>query len=208
MLRGENVEGDIYLVKLSNQKVIPALCLKKLNENEIFIAQIRSATKMDHQIDQKELKLKNAKQIKNKKRKKKEIEKLNKLPNKKFIAIGQPKGLKDDSVVMLTKTFKVSISSIIKCIAVVDKKILEESINLYEGIKRNNKLHKELHLLKKKIQLAQFNNEDYRKYEDRLQKILKELDYENSKNIPNNKGYRNYREVPNEGYIKVYLGGR
>ncbi|WP_054958500.1 hypothetical protein [Paenibacillus dakarensis] len=123
------------------------------------------------------------------------------------IQIGRPKGLKDSSVVMLYKVFKAKKSSLVKQLAEIPMKNVEEIMMKYEELAEKDRLHKRLHQLKAEILRAQCNNEDYTDKENEVDQILKKIGYQKV-NRPREKGFYNYREVPTKGWIKVYHGGR
>ncbi len=86
--------------------------------------------------------------------------------------------------------------------------MLIQVMSKYKAHNRIQSLHRELHILKKKILLCQINNENYDNYQERKYKILEELELPISRGSPGNKVYGGFREVPTNGYIKVYKGGR
>ncbi|WKA53184.1 hypothetical protein [Planococcus shixiaomingii] len=199
------MEGVVCLIKISADRIVPALCLKEVNGSYSF-AQIRRASNEDIVNIQP---AKNEK-VKDKKRKKEENQMTN---NKKqevdSIYIGQPAGLKSTSVVMLRKIFLINNNAIIKQIAEVPIEDYQKCLQTFRKIKRINELHQQLHRIKKKIQLAQYNNEKYGDLEKLKDQILKEIGYSNQPLFEKEKKpYKNFREVPNKGRIKVYYGGR
>lgn len=198
------MKGSIYLIKISNQKFVPALCLDEL-ENEILFAQIRTANDEDifNNLDAK-------KKIKYNKGKK-EIDQM-KIRQKheiNTIYIDQPQGLKSKSVVMVKKTYKLQKRDIVKVIAKVPEETVIKCLELQKQIVKKGDLHQELQTVKKRILQAQMNNERYQHYEKRQDEILREIGFSSThKKRINEKPFLNYREVPYEGYIKIYRGGR
>lgn len=199
------MNGEIFLIRISTDRIVPALCI--LSENEVYsFAQIRKAVNGEWNHIQlplsKEAKSKNGR---------KEDDKANSETKKivDSIYIGQPVGLKSASVVMLKKIHLIKKDAVIKQIAKVTDQDYEKCVQSYETIKRISNLHQQLHKIKKKIQLAQYNNEKYRDLEIQKDQILKELGYTNQPLFEKEKKpYLNFREVPNKGRIKVYKGGR
>jgi hypothetical protein len=123
--------------------------------------------------------------------------------------IGNPEGLRSESVVMLYRTYNISNEDIVKKIAsITDSKIVDDILNAYKKYNKHKVLHYELHEIKKKILLAQFNNEDYRKEEKELEAILEELGYSSYKDVENRfKEFAGYRVAPSRGKIKIFRGG-
>jgi hypothetical protein len=194
------MKGDIFLVKLGSGKVVPALCLKVYSHYYLF-CQIRSASREDI------INYHNSKRNGKPNSKKPYKNHINRKQDTELIYIAQPKGLKSESVVIMNKQLKVDKGNILKRIAQVDEKIVLECLNLLKKVDRKKKLHQELQLLKRKIKYAQFNNERYTDYERRVDDIISELGFQ-VKRAEIKKDYHNYREVPNKGFIKIYLGGR
>ncbi|MDC7783925.1 hypothetical protein [Priestia megaterium] len=194
--------GNIYLIRNDNKKVVPALCLQK-EEQIVIMGQIRTANKIDIFNTQTRNEMENY----NRGRKGKEQIKIRKKYEINTVFIGQPQGLKSKSVVMVNKLHKIKLHQVIKHIAQVSDEIVVQCINLIDHVQRLSELKKELHVLKKKSQLAQINNEKYQDYENRIGQIIEQIGYRNVKSR-NEKPFLNYREVPNSGYIKVYKGGR
>jgi hypothetical protein len=194
------MKGDIFLVKLGSGKIVPALCLKVYSQYYLF-CQIRSASRED--IANYHNSKRNDKPIYKKTNK----NHINRKKENELIYIAQPNGLKSESVVIISKQLKVDTGNILKRIAQVNEKIVLECLNLLKKVDRKNRLHQELHLLKSKIKYAQFNNEKYTDYERRVDEIISELGFQ-VKKPEIKKDYHNYREVPNKGFIKIYLGGR
>ena len=197
------MKGSIYLIKISDQRIVPALCLDEL-ENEILFAQIRTANDEDifNNLDAKKM-------IKyNKGRREKDQIKIRQKHEINTIYIDQPQGLKSKSVVMVKKTYNLQKRDIVKVIAKVPEDTVIKCLELQKQIVKKDDLHQELQTVKKRILLAQMNNEGYQHYEKRKDEILREIGYSNNDKKVNNKPFLNYREVPNKGYIKIYRGGR
>lgn len=199
------MNGEIFLIRLSTERIVPALCL--LHVEEVFsFAQIRKAA--DEEQNPIQPPLNNEVTSKNV-RKEKNIAISN---NKKItdtVYIGQPVGLKSSSVVMLKKTHLIKRDAIIKQIAELTAEDFKKCLQIFETAEKVQNLHQQLHKIKKKIQLAQYNNEKYRDLEILKDQILKELGYNNQPLFEKEKKpYLNFREVPNKGRIKVYKGGR
>ncbi|KZE38858.1 hypothetical protein AV656_08125 [Bhargavaea cecembensis] len=194
------MKGSICLIRVSNEKTVPAICLDDSSEKLLF-AQIRSAREEEIPIKKRDNPQSRPLQNKKSQTKKPRLS--------KSLYIGQPEGVKSKSVVMVTKQYQISPSAVIKIIFKGEYTNADMCLKLLKRIERENELHKELKILKKKLNLASINNERGRDYEARIDEILKELGYfKPGRKKKNNKAFRNFREVPNKGYIKVYLGGR
>ncbi|MCQ6264715.1 hypothetical protein M1K46_03420 [Fictibacillus sp. WQ 8-8] len=189
--------GKIYLVKTSEDKVVPALCISIQKSGNLLAAQIRTANKQDAM----------AAQMKEEPTRKKQK---NKTPVKKpnTIYIGKPNGLRDPSAVMVLKVHQVEPNNVIKELAHLSDDMVQSVIQLRKQLLTHQRLHEEMHIVKRKIELAKFNNENYTPLEIRLDHILKELGYGYGGRNKREKGYLNYREVPTNGIVKIYLGGR
>lgn len=199
------MEGIVSLIRISADRIVPALYLMDENESYTF-AQIRKANNEDTlPVDSlKKEKVRGRNRRPEEKRVK--DEKKNKIDS---VYIGQPVGLKSTSVVMLKKIHVVKSDSIIKKIATVQDEDFKKCLLMHKEIKRTNDLHQQLHKIKKKIEMAQYNNEKYRDLEKQKDQILKEIGYSNQPLVTKEKKpYLNFREVPNKGRIKVYKGGR
>lgn len=201
--------GEVFLIRIGSERIIPALCL--FDENgEYCFAQIRKGNiEEDIIIIPPKPLINQSKKGKKKKRQKEEEPK----KDKKFIVdtvnIGQPQGLKSESVVMLKKLHYIQKDSVIKRLATISTQDFEKCLFTYKEIKRMSDLHQELHKIKRKIQLAQLNNEKYGELEKKKDQILKAIGYSNkSLTVKEKRPYLNYREVPDKGRIKVYKGGR
>jgi hypothetical protein len=197
------MKGKIHLIKVSNEKVVPALCLEEAADNSFLFAQIRKANKEDifNEQDREKMEKYNkgmCERNQMKIRKKYEID---------TIYIDQPNGLDSKSVVMIKKLYQVKSKDVLKEISQVPQIMVKKCIELIKQVEEVRQLQKEMQTLKRKIQLAQINNEKYTQYEIRIDQILKELGYPKIKK-GKKKPFQNYREVPNRGYIKVYRGGR
>ncbi|WP_194758329.1 hypothetical protein [Priestia megaterium] len=194
--------GNIYLIRNDNKKVVPALCLQK-EEQIVIMGQIRTANEIDIFNTQTRDEMENY----NRGRKGKEQIKIRKKYEVNTVFIGQPHGLKSKSVVMVNKLHKIKLYQVIKQIAQVSDEIVVQCINLVDHVQRLSELKRELHVLKKKSQLAQINNEKYQDYEKRIGQIIEQIGYKNAE-YRNERPFLNYREVPSSGYIKIYRGGR
>jgi hypothetical protein len=200
MLNRPNI-GDILLVKPTDGKVVPALCIKAEHDG-LTLLQIRTYTERDKQEE-------DSKQEQLKRKKKFQMDWSRKLTpqNSNYLYIGKPKGLKAESVVLLRRFLHIKQNQIIKKLAQVSDDLARDCLNQAEKLRHSSEYHLELHRIKKQIELAKFNNERYEHLENRLGEILQFLGYE-QKVSTNEKAFLNYREVPTEGYIKVYHGGR
>ena len=196
------MEGEICLIKISNQKVVPALCLEVARDYLLF-AQLRKANKEDIFNTQSREKMKEF----NKGRPEKDQIKIREKYEINTVFIGKPEGLNSRSVVMVKKLYRIKEKEIIKKIAKVPMQTFYNCLSLIEQVKKKNNKQKELQMVKNKIQLAQINNEKYSEYEKVRDKLLKEIGY-SIRSKKKKTTYRNYREVPNKGYIKIYYGGR
>ncbi|WP_307193445.1 hypothetical protein [Neobacillus niacini] len=124
-----------------------------------------------------------------------------------IFTIGKPQGLRDQSAVLIRKVHQVSQENLRKHISSIPIQQVNKILSKRNIILEKESLHKEMHLLKRKILLGQMNNERTTEWELRLDKVLTELGYQHSSKR-DKKDYKNYRQTPNKGYIKVYLGGR
>ncbi|MBT2572334.1 hypothetical protein [Planococcus sp. ISL-110] len=201
------MNGEVFLIRISSDRIVPALCL--LDENgEYCFAQIRKGNieKENIIIPPKPL-ITKSKKGRHKKRQKEDEPKKEKKIIVDSINIGQPQGLKSESVVMLKKLHYIKNDAIIKRLATISSKDFEKCLLTYKEIKRMNDLHQELHKIKRRIQLAQLNNEKYGDLEKKKDQTLKAIGYSNKSLIAKEKKpYLNYREVPDKGRIKVYRG--
>lgn len=199
------MNGKVFLIRLSTERIVPALCLLDVKEVLSF-AQIRKAVDEEENHIQPPLN----KEAKNKNGKKEKTNAIN--DNKKFndtVYIGQPVGLKSPSVVMLKKIHFIKRSAVIKQIAELTAKDFKKCLQTFETTEKVRNSHQKLYKIKKRIQLAQYNNEKYRDLEIQKDQLLKELGYESQPLFEKEKKpYLNFREVPNKGRIKVYKGGR
>ncbi|MFR8870766.1 hypothetical protein [Paraclostridium sordellii] len=64
-----------------------------------------------------------------------------------------------------------------------------------------NNLHKELKIIKKKIEICKFNNKDYEKLQIRRDDIIEELGFATDINSYKNEKFNGYRVAPSKGYI-------
>jgi hypothetical protein len=199
---GLSMKGSICLIKISNSKVVPALCLEGGGESLLF-AQIRTANNEDvfnsQSID--------TMRKQNRGKQKKDQVKIRAKHETNTVYIGKPPGLKAKSIVMITKKYKINQRDVVKKIAEVSMDVVRKCFDLINQKKEISNLQKELQILKKKIQFAQINNQKYTQYELRIDQILEQIGYPKTKK-KKKRPYLNYREVPYKGYIKVYRGGR
>lgn len=177
---------------------MPALCLDVFSDGFLF-AQLRKANEEDifNTLDRETM------ERINRGRPEKDHIKIREKYEINTVFIDQPPGLDSKSVVMVKKRYKVQSHEIIKEIAKVPEEIVIKCHQLIEQINKIDKLQRELHYLKKKVQLAQFNNERYSHYEARIDEILEEIGYP-TRRRGSRRAYLNYREVPTKGYIKIY----
>lgn len=196
------MKGSICLIIVPNKKVVPALCLKESGETLLF-AQIRMANEEDTFNSQSRATM----EKQNKGKPEKDQMKIRQKYEINSVYIGQPKGLKSKSVVMVMKQYRLNKSDIVKKIAEVSDDVVKQCFDLIKQMNKISALQQELQMLKKKIQIAQINNQKYTQYELRVDQILEQIGYPFPKR-KDNKPFLNYREVPYKGYIKVYRGGR
>ncbi len=193
-------KGEIILLRCANKKITPILALGKRKEKIIGL-QVQGYSKLNEII---EMLSKERNKI-NKKKLEIAKEKL----EKKTVIIGKPEGLRYYSAIKVNKEFVCEIENIIATISKINDKLFNEVLDKYRNYKREQMLHNELHLLKQRILRCQLNNIDYSMYENRLREIVKELGFPiNYKNTSIKPIYGRFREVPTEGYIKIYRGGR
>ncbi|UTR12113.1 hypothetical protein MM300_07425 [Evansella sp. LMS18] len=193
------MRGSIYLVKINSQRTVPALCLKA-NEESLIFAQLRTAKKEDHPQQ--------AGYMKRKYRKKRVLQeqKENNDPkNIDGVFIGKPEGLKNESVVMVKKLFKVNKEAVRKIISEISEDIVIRCLKTLKEVKKIDHLQQELKQLKQKVQFAQLHNERYDHHEKRIDQIRKKLNYPATPN-KSRKAYLNYREVPTDKQITIYRG--
>jgi len=196
--------GEIYLVRIEKNRVVPVICLVyKKDLEEMHTAQIRKANQVD---------LFNTYDIRTRMKLNRERSEKDQIRNpKKYeidtVFIGSPKGLKSESVVMVSKAHLIRPNQIIRKLSQVSEKLVKACLALQVEVNHINKLKKELGMLKKKIQLAKMNNERYSDLEKRFEQIRDEIGYPEYKDSDPS-GYLNYREVPNKGYIRIFFGGR
>lgn len=69
-----------------------------------------------------------------------------------------------------------------------------------------SKLHKRLHVLKRKMELSKLNNESAIEFEQKLENVIRELGFDNEKTQYKKGEYTQYREVPSKGYISIFRG--
>ncbi|MGE6500064.1 hypothetical protein ACQKF0_06825 [Bacillus wiedmannii] len=196
------MKGSICLIKISSQKIVPALCLEEKSDTLLF-AQLREATDEDIFNTQDREKMERV----NKGKPERDQIRIREKYEINTVFVDQPEGLNSKSVVMVKKLYKVKKNKIIKNIVSVSEEIVIKCKKLIEEITEIAELQRELQALKKKVQLAQMNNEKYTHHELRIEEILREIGYPRRKK-GTQKSFHNYREVPNKGYIKIYYGGR
>jgi hypothetical protein len=196
------VKGCICLIKIPNGKVVPALCLDEGREGLLF-AQIKTANDEDIFNSQSIARM----QKQNRGKQKRDQMKIREKHETTSVYIGKPAGLRSKSIVMVTKKYRINQGDVVKTIAEVSMNVVKKCIDLINQKKEISALQKELHLLKKKIRLAQINNEKYTQYELRIDQILEQIGYPTPKK-KEKRPFLNYREVPYKGYIQVYNGGR
>ncbi|AOY74694.1 hypothetical protein [Clostridium formicaceticum] len=165
------------------------ICLVKIKNNKVFPALIVDIRENENIVVS-------------------QLKPLSNKSEKNVVYIGHPKGLKNESVAMIYRLFYISEKDIIKNLSKIEKIKAQEVLDEYERYIRIRSLHKELHNLKKKITLAQFNNTDYRGLEKRLSEVLEEIGYEDIISKSRYKVFNGFRVAPTEGYTKVYGGGR
>jgi lipopolysaccharide export LptBFGC system permease protein LptF len=193
------MRGSIYLVKINSQRTVPALCLKAGGESFIF-AQLRTAKKGEAPQQ--------AGYMKQKYKKKRFLQgqkESNDPKNIDGVFIGQPEGLKNQSVVMVKKLFKVNKEAVRKLISGVSEDTVAKCLKTLKEIKKIDHLKQELKQLQQKVQLAQLHNERYDHHEKRIDQIHKKLNYPTTPPKPS-KAYLNYREVPTAKHITIYRG--
>lgn len=196
------MKGSICLIRVPNKKVVPALCLEDSGENLLF-AQIRMANNEDTFNSQSRATM----EKQNKGKPEKDQMKIREKYEINTVYIGQPSGLKSKSVVIVKKQYRMNQCDIVKKVTEVSEEIVKKCFALIKQMNEISALQQELQMLKKKIQIAQINNQKYTQYELRIDQILEKIGYPFPKR-KDNKPFLNYREVPYKGYIKVYRGGR
>lgn len=128
-----------------------------------------------------------------------------KKPNKNeqnVAKIGQPEGLNYNSVAICYRVEKVERKDILKCISIVSLKTVAVIIETHEKYNKTKELHKELQIIKSKINAAQFNNENYKELEKRRDEIFEELGYEPLRSSMSS-GYKGIRYIPNSKGVKI-----
>lgn len=194
--------GDICLIKIENGRTVPALCLKE-DVDSVNMAQIRTAD----EIDIFNTKTREQMERYNKNKSERDQIKIREKYEINTVYIGKPEGLKSSSVVMVTKTYTVKQEQVVRKIAQVSERIVQQCNDLIKQVDYIRRMQAELRMLKKKVQLAQLNNEKYQTYEARIEQLLKDIGYP-QRNNRMKKPFLNYREVPTKGYLRVYKGGR
>lgn len=127
---------------------------------------------------------------------------------KNVVYIGKPDGLRNESVAIAYFMIEIKEKDILSYISKIEEYQVKEIIKKYEKFLKMQNLHKELNDIKKKIALAQFNNQDYKNLEERKSKVLEELGYKEVFKSSPYRQFNGFREAPSTGYIKVYKGGR
>lgn len=192
-------KGDIILIKCSHKKIIPILIIGKMADNIIGL-QVQGYNKTSN--------IKNKVSKKYRNDMKKLLEEKKKRLEKITVVIGKPDGLRYESIIKVNREIIIECKNIVAIISKINDKLYAEVLDKYKSYKRNQALHRELHKLKQKIFLCQMNNEKYYDYEKRLSEILIELDFPEINKKHNKGSYSTFREIPTDGYIKVYRGGR
>lgn len=136
---------------------------------------------------------------------------------KDSIYIGKKYGLKFEAAILTSKAYKVEIDKIIKVLSTnqntLNKKELNQALSKYNKICKYEQpsklvsikdLHKELKVIKRKIEICKFNNEDYSKLQIRVDDIVEELGFATPINKYNYNRFNGYRVAPSKGYIKIY----
>lgn len=121
------------------------------------------------------------------------------------VKIGQPEGLNYNSVAICYRLEKVERKDILKCISIVSLKtvaVILETHEKYNNYHKFKELHKELHIIKNKINAAQFNNENYKELEKRRDEIFEELGYEPLRSSMSSE-YKGIRYIPNSKGVKI-----
>ncbi len=136
---------------------------------------------------------------------------------KNCIVIKKNEHLKFDTAILYNQMYRINNKCIQYKITDVDNKYISNIMKMYNKCNKYNRdkqikndlplindLHKELHKIKRKIEICKFNNEDYSKLEARLNEIVNELgcSYDNKRH--NYKPFNGHRVAVNEGYIKIY----
>ncbi|RFB12718.1 hypothetical protein DZB84_18380 [Bacillus sp. HNG] len=133
------MKSSIYLIKTKDQKVVPALCLEVL-EDYFILAQLRKAN--SEEISSIHYRA-NVEKINRGKHRRNQI-KLPEKQGKDTVYIGQPKGLKYKSVVMVRKLHKVYKENLLKEIAKVSEDEIKKCKNLINQKNNKTELHEEL----------------------------------------------------------------
>ena len=196
------LKGDIFLVRIDTGKILPNVCLQyDPGSNILYTARLKKATEEDifNSYDLKFMEKYNRgrpDRDKIKIRKKYEINSL---------YIGMPQGLQYQSVVLLNNIYRVRTEQIVRKISEIPEDVVLKCCDLYNQVQKIKRLKEQLGILKKKIQLAKINNEDYSDLEKQFEIIRTEIGY--PEYVKRNKyPFLHYREVPNKGYIKIYRG--
>lgn len=175
------------------------------NNRDIIGCQMRRANAEDIEI------FNESKKVTSKQHNKRETRSKNKHPktNKErsiSVYISSREDLQDDAIVMTNKVRVVKQENIIKRVGELSQDELEGMLKGYNQYVKIQNLHKELHELKRKIAVYQFNNQNYSAYQKRLDEVLEELGF-NHNTYKNNRNSR-INAIPYKGPIRIYLGGR
>lgn len=173
---------DILIARNSKDRIKYYVALRMNSDNSILVCEMRRATEKDVHLRQ-------AKKL-----------------GQNEMYIEKRDNLPADSIIMINKTTNILSKHIIRVIGSLKGKeftLLNQKVEQKERIRH---LHKELHELKRKILICQFNNQDYRLYESRLDYIIKELNF--PKRYTKSKKQPRPGVIMPKGKIKVYLGGR
>lgn len=203
--------GDIVLVKTIKDTLTFILILKSKKDGSLIGCQMRKSNEMDLTIHKQSI-IATTKQLgkraENKNTRKKYRSNSEDEPDNISYSIYVEKieGMKYDSIVMSNKIRTLDASSVIKIVGHLGDKELYKVLEGYEEYIKIQELHKELHELKKKIAICQFNNKDYKVYQNRLGEVVRELKFP-----PKSQRCKHEPRpgiIAPKGYIKIYLGGR
>ena len=196
------MKGNIYLVQLQGNKIIPALCLGNDCESDtLYIAQIKKASEEDI-FNAQEL---NYMQKYNRGKAEKDQIKIRQRYEINNVFIGKPEGMNYISVVLVSKVINIPRDQIVKKISHVPEEIVTKCLEVRTQLLQIRELKQQLGKLKKRIELAKINNERYSDLEKEFEKIRKEIGYSEYRK-KSKAAYLNYRDVPNNGFIKIYRG--
>lgn len=195
------MKGNIYLVQLQGNKIIPALYLGDCESDALYIAQIKKASEEDI-FNAQEL---NYMQKYNRGRAVKNQIKIRQKYEINNVFIGKPEGMNYISVVLVSKVFSISRDQIVKKISHVPEEIVTKCLEVHSQLQKIRKLKQQLGKLKKRIELAKINNERHSDLEKQFEKIRKEIGYPDYRK-KSKAAYLHYRGVPNNGFVKIYRG--